>query len=109
MPIPKHRRRAEYFEATIQLRPAKHKLYEYVLDAIENSKDCTIAKIEEDKNGMDIQVSSQRFARALGKKLTRRFDGELKLSRKLFTRDMYTSKEIYRVTVLFRMNEEKEQ
>ena len=106
MPIPKHRRRAEYFEATIQLRPAKHRLVKYVLDEIGRSKDCTIAKIDEDKNGMDLQVSSQRFARALGKKLTRRFDGELKLSRKLFTRDMYTSKEVYRVTVLFRLKEE---
>ena len=105
MPIPKHRRRSEYFEATIQLRPVKHKLYEYVLSEIERSKDCTIAKIDENKYGMDIQVSSQRFARALGKKLTRRFDGELKLSRKLFTRDMYTSKEVYRVTVLFRLKE----
>ena len=55
--------------------------------------------------GVDLYVTSQRFARALGKRLKKRFDGELVMSRQLFTRDFYTAKEVYRVTVLFRLKE----
>ena len=42
MPIPKHRRRPEYFEATIQLRPAKHKLYEYAYAHFSNTGELII-------------------------------------------------------------------
>ena len=105
MPTPVHRRRKEYFEAIIQLRPAKQKLVSFVLHEIANSGSCTISKIDELKTGVDLYVTSQRFARALGKRLKKRFDGELVMSRQLFTRDFYTAKEVYRVTVLFRLKE----
>lgn len=105
MPTPVRRRRAEYYEAIIQLRPAKQKLVSYVLHEIANSKDCKIAKVDELKTGVDVYVSSQRFARALGKRLKKRFDGDLVLSRKLFGIDYYTAKEVYRVTVLFRLKQ----
>lgn len=106
MPVPKNRRRVDYFEAIIQLRPAKQKLLSFVLAEIARNKDCTIAKVDELKTGVDLYVSSQRFARALGKRLNKRFDGKLTISRKIFTKDYYTSKEVFRVTVLFRLKEQ---
>ncbi len=97
--------RPEYFEAIIQLRPAKQRLVEYVLTEIEKSKQCDISKIEELKTGINVYVTSRKFAMALGKKMKKRFEGELKLSRQLFTQHRQTSKLVYRVTVLFRLKE----
>ena len=40
----------------------------------------------------------------LGKKLKGKFSGEFKKSAKLFTRNRQTSKEVYRLTILFRLS-----
>ncbi|MDP4012624.1 MAG: NMD3-related protein [Candidatus Nanoarchaeia archaeon] len=98
--------RPDYYEAKVQLRPAKEKLVRYVIEEVENSKSCRIAKIEELKTGIDIYISSRRFAMALGKKLKKRFDGKLTLSKQLYTQHKFTSKLLYRVTILFRLKEE---
>ncbi len=97
-----------YFQAIIQLRPRDEKLYKFVLDRISERKNVFIAKEINLKTGVDIYLSDQRFARALGQKLKRSFKGKLILSRKLHTRDKMSSKDIYRVTVCFRLNEEKQ-
>lgn len=88
---------ANYFEGTLQLRnPTKE-----VLTFVKKSKD-QIVKEKKVRNGLDFDFKSQRYLRALGKKLQESFSGELKLSRKLFTRNRQSGKEVYRVTVLFR-------
>lgn len=92
---------ALYYEAIIQLRPFRKKIVDYVMKRIDERKDVFISKIVELKTGIDFYVSSQRFARALGKKLKKAFNGELKLSRKLFTEK--DGKKLYRVTVCFRL------
>lgn len=102
MPRPSHR--PEYYEAIIQLRPAKQKLLEFVLNEIQNSK-CTISKIDELKTGIDIRVTSRQVAMTIGKRLKKRFDGKLTLSRELHGQHKQTSKLVYRVTVLFRLKE----
>ena len=56
------------------------------------------------KDGFDIYISSQRFARNLGNKMKRAFrDSELKMTRSIYSRNRQTSKDIYRVTVMFRI------
>ena len=47
-------------------------------------------------------ISSNKFARALGKKMKKSFKGVLKESKKLFGRDKMKSRDLYRVTVCFR-------
>lgn len=54
------------------------------------------------KNGIDYHFSSASFARGLGKKLQGRFGGELAETARLVGRSRETSKDLYRVTVLFR-------
>ncbi len=62
-----------------------------------------IAKEEKHKTGMDYYISSNRFLLQLGKKLKKSFKGEFKVSRRIYTQDRMSSKNVYRVTVLFRL------
>tara|TARA_Y100000310_G_scaffold345198_1_gene462593 strand:- start:4134 stop:4490 length:357 start_codon:yes stop_codon:yes gene_type:complete len=95
----------DYWEAKIQLRPFDEELIKYVIKEINNSDRVRIAKLKKIKTGVDIYVSSRKFATSLGKKLKKRFKGgKLLVTKKLFSRNRQTSKNIYRVTVLFRLN-----
>lgn len=98
----------DYFQAILQLRPKDAKVYEFVIDRIKERNNVSISKEVNLKTGVDIYINDQRFTRALGKKLKRSFKGKLVSSRKLHTRDRLSSKDIYRVTVCFRLNEEKQ-
>ena len=91
-----------YYEAIMQIRPGDKKVLEYINKQIEKRENVFISKIEELKTGVDLYLSDQRFARALGKRLKKVFGGEVKLSRKLHTVSKKTGKILYRVTVLFR-------
>lgn len=94
-----------YYEATIQIRPFSQEVIQYVLDEITKRKDVFIAKTEKLKTGLDVFVSSQRFARALGKKLNDHFDGVLTISKKINRLDRQTGVVLYRATVLFRLKQ----
>jgi len=65
--------------------------------------DTNANKKEYVRNGIDFYLTSQRYAQSLGKKLKKTFKGELKISSKLFTVNRQTSKNVYRVNVLFRL------
>ena len=93
----------QYFEAKLQLRPFNKEVYDFVLKQVAKRKNVFISKEVKLKTGIDIYLTSQRFARSLGKKLKDTFKGELKITRTLFSRDRLKSKLIYRGTVLFRM------
>lgn len=93
-----------YYEAIIQIRPADEKVLSFVRKQIEE-RGAFISKEERLKTGVDIYMSDQRFARALSKRLKIRFGGEVKLTRKLHTVSKKTGKNLYRVTVLFRLKE----
>ena len=98
---------SDYYEAIIQLRPADLELVSFVERRIKE-KDIFVAKKINLKTGVDYYVSSNRFARQLGKKLKKSFKGVLKESRKLYGLDKTTSKTLYRVTVCFRLEPEEE-
>lgn len=92
-----------YYEATLQIRPYKQEVLRFILEEIGKRKDVFIAKTEELKTGIDIFISSQKFARSLGKKLNERFDGKLTISRQINRLDRQTGVILYRGTVLFRL------
>ena len=92
-----------YFEAILQIRPFNKEVLDYVVKQVEKNDQLLIAKIEELKEGVDFYMSSQRQTISLGKKLKRVFNGEIKITRKLHTLNKQTSKNVYRVTVLFRL------
>lgn len=98
------KKHALYYEAILQLRNLNDDITGYVMGFLAGRKDCEVTKVVEFKNGVDLYVTAQRVAIALGKKLKERFpDGEKVISRMLHHRDHFTSKEVFRVTVLFRM------
>lgn len=102
MPPKKSPKHAKYFEGILQLRDPNEEVLDFVAKEMEKNK-ITLAKTKEYKNGIDLYLSSQRFIRAVGKKLQDKFGGVLKMSKKLHTVSKVTSKSLYRVTVFFKM------
>ena len=105
--MPKHTqsnsKHSGYFEAIIQIRPKNEEILNYIIKKTEERKNVFISKIEQLKEGLDIYISSQRFAIALGRKLkASRKNGTLKITRSLYSKNRQTGKNIYRITVLFR-------
>lgn len=100
----------DYFEAIIQLRPRDQKLIDYVNKQIKKrEQNVFVAKVVDLKKiGVDIYISDQKYAVAIGRKLKRVFKGDLKITKKLFTQSRLTSKFVYRVTVCFREKIEEE-
>ncbi len=96
----------QYFEAVLQLRPYNEKVLRAVEKMVGDKDGVFISKVVKQKTGLDLYISSQKFAQTIGKQLKKRFKGELKVSGTLFTRNRLTSKDVYRVTVLFRLKEE---
>lgn len=92
-----------YYEATLQIRPYNQEVLQFVIQEVGKRKDVFIAKTEELKTGIDIFLSSQKFARSLGKKLKERFNGALTISKQINRLDRQTGVILYRGTVLFRL------
>ena len=93
-----------YYEAILQLRPFNKELIDFALEQIKNSN-CEIVKQEELKTGINLYLSSKRFAVTVSKKLKRKFPGTVKITRSILTRNRLTSKDIYRATVCFRLKQ----
>ncbi len=108
--LKKEDRHAEYFEAILQLRPLNDELIKFALDQIEADGDVTIAKTVEKKYGVDLYLSSNTFTKKLGYKLKKRFrNGTLTVSRLHYSTDHMSSKHIFRLTILFRLDEKRDE
>lgn len=95
----------DYFEAIIQIRNPNQEVQNFIANAVKKRDDVFIARVEKTKNGgLDYYISSQRYARAIGNRLKKSFNGTLKMTRSIFTRNHMTSKDVYRVTVLFKLD-----
>ena len=94
----------QYFEGILQLRNADNEVLDFVLNLIEKRDSALLSKKEKVTNGFDIYLASQSFLQHIGKQLKKHFHGELKISARLYTRSKITAKDVYRVTVLFRMS-----
>ncbi|MBI2109646.1 hypothetical protein HYT58_00535 [Candidatus Woesearchaeota archaeon] len=102
----RNQQHSSYFEAILQLRPETDELIKFISNQLKKRDNVRISKIIKLKKGVDLYLTDQRFARALGKKLKRSFNGTLTLSRTLHSINRETNKEQYRVTVCFRMKEQ---
>lgn len=97
-PEGKHR---GYFEGVLQLRNASKKLKDYVKKEMEENR-VYVAKTAKAKDGIDMWVSSNKFLLSIAKKLKANFNGDMKISRKIYSRDRMTQKDIWRITVFFK-------
>ena len=95
------------YEAKIQLRPFDKELYDYVQIKIKK-ENIDVIHEQKLKEGIDIYVSSAKFAFGLVKKLKKQFKGTSKVTRSLVGLNKKAGKQIHRITVLFRLNPPEE-
>ncbi|MBI3034465.1 hypothetical protein HYY72_04875 [Candidatus Woesearchaeota archaeon] len=93
-----------YYQAILQLRDASQEIEGFVDSHINGSlrKGIFVSRKKKVRNGVDYYISSNKFTINLGRLLEKRFGGCLKVSEKLFSRDRQSSKDLYRVNVLYR-------
>jgi len=96
-------RKAGNFQGILQLRNPTKELIEWVQKTVAKDNKAAITFTTPVTGGVDMYFSSQKYLRALGKRIAENFKGELKSSRKLWTLDRVTSKEVYRVYVMFKL------
>ena len=92
----------DYFEGTLQLRDVTKAHLDFVLAQTTKDKRARIASLKKVKGGYDLQFSSNKYLRQMGRLLVAKYQGELKESVRLFSRNRLTQKDIYRLTVMFR-------
>ena len=99
----------QYFEGDLQLRNTTPELINFVRDDIAKhaSEGVHMTKETEKEGYADFRLTSARYMRALAKKIKQRFNGELTESARLFGRDRSTGKDIFRISVLFKMRQQK--
>ena len=95
---------SQYFEGILQLRDVDKDVKRFVEQRLKDAEQQGIFtnNIIKQKNGADYYLTDKKFLRKLGKELNKQFNGELKESPQLFSRDKQASKNIYRLNVLFR-------
>ena len=93
----------EYFEGILQLRNPNDEVLDFIAKEVKEKGNVFIAKTKNTNNGIDLYISSQRFLRTLGNKLQERFSGHLEVSTRLHTRNRMTSRDVYRVSLLFKL------
>ena len=101
-PVLKH---AAYFEGILQLRNTLPEVAQWVKDQTRRDNKSLIPKERRVPGGVDFYFSDQHYLQALGKKMQIRWNGEYLVSYTLHTLSHVTSKELYRVTILFKMNQ----
>jgi len=89
----------DYYEAILQLREVSQEVVDFAEKEMVRVK-LPISKVSKVKNGLDYFLFDNELTRAVGKKLQKRFGGELKVTASLHTKKK--GKELFRVTVLFR-------
>ena len=94
--------RHNYFEGVLQLRNPTPEINEFIEEALAKKGNVFITKRKKCKDGVDCWITSQHFLQVLGKKLQQKFGGEMILSSTLFSRSRQTSRDIFRINVLYR-------
>ena len=95
---------SQYFEGILQLRDVSKDVQHFVEQRLKKAEQKGIFtnNITQQKNGTDYYITDKKFLRSLGKELNKQFKGELNESPQLFSHNKQTSKDIYRLNVLFR-------
>lgn len=100
-------KKGQYFESILQLRQPREDVIIFIENEVEKQTGVFINKKLRVRGGIDFYLTSNKFAKKLGKRLQQGFGGELKVSPKLHSRERHTGKELYRLSVLFRPSEFK--
>ena len=91
----------EYFEGILQLRNPTDEITNFIMDEMRRRPDVLITKQKKVGDGFDLFFTNQHFLQSLGKQLHTKFFGDLKVSKKLYTRNRQTSRETFKATIFF--------
>ncbi|NTV24533.1 MAG: hypothetical protein HGA85_09315 [Nanoarchaeota archaeon] len=94
------KRSGSYFEGVLQLRNIDNETISFI-DKFLMEERVFVSGRTETKQGFDLQISDQHKLQNLGQQLARRFGGTVKISERQFSQDRQTSKQTYRVNVLY--------
>ncbi len=94
--------KSKYYEVIIQIRGNNIEYYSNEVKKILEKEDIIITKEDEKKEGIDLYVTNSRRVIRVVNKIKRIYNVEIKITRKLHTRDRQTSKNVYKLTVLLR-------
>jgi len=92
----------QYYEGVLQLRNPTTEVINFIKSQCKKENVLITKTVKEDE-GFDYYLTSRKFLHKIGKKLQQSFTGQLKVSSRLFSKDRLTSKDIYRVNVMFRL------
>ena len=77
----------------------------FITNYLSQRDDCRVSHMVEHKTGLDIYLTSQKIALAMSKKMKEHWKSAKKvISRAVHHTDHHTSKVVYRVTILFRLD-----
>ena len=91
-----------YFEGILQVRNVSPDVMEFIYRTIAQDRRAVVVKEKRVGDGWDLYLTSQKYVQSLGKKLQAKYGGGVKVTATLHTRSR-TGKDLYRVTVLFRV------
>ncbi len=94
------KKQGRYYEGTLQLRNPNENVISFIDSYVKNNN-FFISKKAKVGDGMDLDISDQRKLQGLGQQLKKHFGGTLKVSIRQFTQNRQTSKQVYRVNVLY--------
>jgi len=100
----------QYFEGILQLRNPSQEVIDFIESKLKKHHErFSISKIVEQKLGLDLYITNNRYMQRLANDLQKNFGGILKKSPHLFSRNRQTSKNIYRVNICLRFYDFKKE
>ena len=93
------------YEAIIQIRPKDEELEAFIKDKINKNDYVFITREEKKKYGLDLYISSLKFAKKLAPIIKEKFKVKPMFSTTLF--GMKDGRRLYRLTVLFRLERKR--
>lgn len=94
---------SNYFVAIFQLRPDDEEVEMYIENYLKKQKSFLLSKILKTPTGKDYYFTTKKELKKLADLLVKTFGGETKSTATLHTRDNQASKDLYRLTVLYRV------
>lgn len=97
------RAKTKYYEAILQIRDSNDEIIGFARNELSklSSKGVFITDTKKLDSGVDLYLTSKSAARTVGSKLRDKFGGQLTVTAKLFSVSKETSKELYRLVILF--------
>lgn len=93
------------FAAIIQLRNKNNVNYEKIKDEIYPilNQEANIVKFEQLPEGDDFYVAKIDKGYSIARKTVKKYGGQINISKKIFTQDKFTSKQVFRVSIHLRL------